>query len=115
MGERLDKTRGIWICEFVFPIVATEPAAKRLMRASTENQVTPFFLNTPDGEKIFAWHVLPLGLYKAHRDELVKQEDGLKSDVLFDSENIRLLMNDPEARLIIHCMCPSLKILQARG
>lgn len=73
-------------------------------KSAAENQVTPFYLDTSDGEKIFAWHVLPLGLYKAHRDELVKQEDGLKSDVLFDSENIRLLMSDPEARLIIHCM-----------
>lgn len=69
-----------------------------------ENQVTPFFLDTPDGEKIFAWHVLPLGLYKAHRDDLVKQPDGIPENVL-QSEGIKLLMSDPEARLIIHCMC----------
>ncbi|KAH8146127.1 uncharacterized protein LAJ45_09817 [Morchella importuna] len=66
-----------------------------------KNQVTPFFLDTPDGEKIFAWHVLPLGLYKAHRDDLVKQPDGIPENVL-QSEGIKLLMSDPEARLIIH-------------
>lgn len=87
-----------------FPDRGSRACGQATDRGVAENQVTPFYLNTRDGERIFAWHVLPLGLYTAHRDELVKQEDGLRSDVLFDSENIRLLMNDPEARLIIHCM-----------
>ncbi|RPA92572.1 alpha/beta-hydrolase [Choiromyces venosus 120613-1] len=70
-----------------------------------KNQVTPFFLKTPDGEDIFAWHVLPLGLYKEHRESLVKQKTGLITNPL-ESENIKLLIADPEARLIIHCVCP---------
>jgi len=65
--------------------------------------VAPFFLKTPDGEEIFAWHVLPLGLYKEHRESLAKQNTGLITNPL-ESENIKLLMADPEARLIIHCM-----------
>lgn len=64
--------------------------------------MTPFFLKTPDGEDIFVWHVLPLGLYKEHRETLVNHEAGLITDPL-KSENIKLLQNDPEARLIIHC------------
>lgn len=84
--------------------------SQRLISAA-ENQVMPFYIDTPDGEKIFTWHVLPLGLYKAHRDELVKQEDGLKLDALSDSANIRLLMKDPKARLIIHCMRPTFPTL----
>ncbi|KAG0124275.1 Alpha/Beta hydrolase protein [Tuber indicum] len=66
-----------------------------------KNQVAPFFLKTPDGEDIFVWHVLPLGLYKEHRESLVKQNTGLISNPL-ESENIKLLIADPEARLIIH-------------
>lgn len=87
-----------------FPQVLQVDFEQEADKRDVENQVTPFYLDTADGEKIFAWHVLPLGLYKAHRDQLVKQDDGIKSDLLFDSENIKLLMNDPEARLIIHCM-----------
>jgi abhydrolase domain-containing protein 12 len=67
-----------------------------------KNQVTPFFLPTPDGERIFAWHVLPLGTLMEHRDELVTQETGLVEKPL-ETKNLKLLMEDPEARLVIFC------------
>ncbi|KAL7269156.1 hypothetical protein RUND412_008195 [Rhizina undulata] len=66
-----------------------------------KDQVTPFFLPTRDGEKLFAWHVLPLGLYMEHRDELVAQESGLKANEL-QTPSLKLLLDDPDARLIIH-------------
>lgn len=67
-----------------------------------KNQVTPFFLNTTDGESIFAWHVVPLGAYMEHRDDLVAQDTGIVADPT-TSKGLQLLMADPEARLIIHC------------
>lgn len=70
-----------------------------------KNQVTPFFLNTTDGESIFAWHVTPLGAYLEHREELIEQEAGIVA-VPTESKGLQLLMQDPEAKLIIHC--PSL-------
>lgn len=66
-----------------------------------KNQVTPFFIGTPDGERIFAWHVLPLGLYKAHREELVQQPDGVWEDAT-RARGVQLMMEDPEARLVVH-------------
>ncbi|KAA8908211.1 Alpha/Beta hydrolase protein [Sphaerosporella brunnea] len=68
-----------------------------------KNQVTPFFLNTTDGESIFAWHVLPLGTYMHHREELAEQETGVATDPV-STKNLQLLKDDPEARLIIHCI-----------
>lgn len=67
-----------------------------------ENQVTPFYIDTEDGEKIFAWHVLPLGLYARHRDELVEEPTGVVKEFV-DSKALQLIRNDPEARLVIHC------------
>lgn len=46
--------------------------------------------------------MLPLGLYLEHRDELVQQSDGIKDEPL-ETNNLKLLANDAEARLIIHC------------
>ncbi|KAF8428178.1 Alpha/Beta hydrolase protein [Tirmania nivea] len=66
-----------------------------------KNQVTPFYIPTPDGEKIFAWHVLPLGLYAEHRDILLDHDSGLVEDITQNAA-FRLLKNDPEARLLIH-------------
>jgi len=68
-----------------------------------KNQVTSFYLNTSDGESIFAWHVLPLGAYMKHREELVEQGTGLVAEPT-KTKNLQLLMKDPEARLIIHCV-----------
>jgi hypothetical protein len=71
-----------------------------------KNQVTPFYLNTTDGESIFAWHVLPLGLYMEHRDELAELETGIETNPA-ERRSLQLLKDDPEARLIIHCVYPS--------
>ncbi|RPA76324.1 alpha/beta-hydrolase [Ascobolus immersus RN42] len=64
------------------------------------NQVTPFYIDTPDSESIFAWHILPLRLYASHRDTLVEEPSGIAKE--FDSSlGLQLLRDDPEARLII--------------
>src|SRR5689334_21080674 len=58
------------------------------------NQVTPFTLRTPDGVTLHAWHILPLGLYRQHEEELVKQPEGIAVDVT-DRTSFKLLRDDP--------------------
>ena len=76
-----------------------------------ENQVAPFYIPTPDGERLFAWHVLPLGLYAEHRDVLLDHDSGLVEDIT-QSAGFKLLRDDPEARLIINCTSPNPLSLQ---
>lgn len=64
-----------------------------------KNQVTAFNLSTSDGEKLYAWHVLPLGLYATHEEVL----RGWPSTGPFEaSPNFKLLRDDPQARLVIN-------------
>lgn len=65
------------------------------------NQVTPFFISTSDGEKIHAWHVLPLDLYRRHQDKLLAEPSGLSRDIT-SRLAFKLLRDDPEARLVIY-------------
>ncbi|KAF2214577.1 hypothetical protein CERZMDRAFT_110203 [Cercospora zeae-maydis SCOH1-5] len=47
------------------------------------NQVTPFNLSTPDGETLYAWHVLPLDCYTRHETAIlneVRRRDGPVDD-----------------------------------
>ncbi|ODQ51173.1 alpha/beta-hydrolase [Saitoella complicata NRRL Y-17804] len=58
-------------------------------------RVRPFHIQTPDDERIFAWHVLPFNLYSAHREELEAPN--------YDyAKHTELLRNDPEARVVIY-------------
>ncbi|KFY67166.1 hypothetical protein V496_01740 [Pseudogymnoascus sp. VKM F-4515 (FW-2607)] len=65
-----------------------------------KNQITPFNFTTPDGETLYAWHVMPLGLYAKHEEEIIKQPSGLAEDIR-DTKAFDLLRSDPQARLII--------------
>ncbi|KAK2868044.1 hypothetical protein FQN49_003210 [Arthroderma sp. PD_2] len=65
------------------------------------NQATPFFIKTPDGHSLYAWHILPLELYRRHEQELTVEPSGFVSD--FPSRLVfKLLRDDPEARLVLH-------------
>ncbi|KAF4967586.1 hypothetical protein FSARC_4883 [Fusarium sarcochroum] len=65
------------------------------------NQVTPFKLKTPDGESIYAWHILPLPLYLQNEASIESQEPGLVEDFT-KTESFRLLREDPESRLVLY-------------
>ncbi|RFU32564.1 hypothetical protein B7463_g3782, partial [Scytalidium lignicola] len=65
-----------------------------------KNQVTPFNFTTPDQETIYAWHILPLGLYAEHESELLQQPSGCAEDIT-KTRAFELLKTDPESRLII--------------
>ncbi|SPO02089.1 uncharacterized protein DNG_04762 [Cephalotrichum gorgonifer] len=65
------------------------------------NQVTPFKLATPDGESIYAWHILPLPLYAKHEESISSsREPGLCEDVE-RTKPFHLLKEDPNAKVII--------------
>ena len=65
------------------------------------NQVTPFSLKTTDGERLYAWHILPVELYRKHELALVAEPIGFVSDITTRLA-FQLLHDDPEARLILH-------------
>jgi abhydrolase domain-containing protein 12 len=64
--------------------------------------VTPFSLKTPDGESIYAWHILPLPLYLKNEATIEAQEPGFSHDFT-KTESFRLLKEDPESRLVLYC------------
>ncbi|KIW01546.1 uncharacterized protein PV09_07024 [Verruconis gallopava] len=66
-----------------------------------KHQVTPFYLNTTDGEELYAWHILPIGLYAQHEEAIASQEPwpptSFKTSLAYE-----LLKIDPEARVVIN-------------
>ena len=62
-------------------------------------QVTLFTIATPAGSKLFAWHILPLELYRQHEKSLVAEST---TQNITSGLNFELLREDPEARLVIH-------------
>ncbi|KAI0518472.1 Alpha/Beta hydrolase protein [Xylaria bambusicola] len=65
------------------------------------NQVSPFFLKTPDGESLHAWHILPLGLYQQHQTALTDEPHGLASDIK-ERISFKLLRDDPSSLLVLY-------------
>ena len=66
-----------------------------------KNQVTPFSIKTADGEQLYAWHILPIELYRKNELSLVEEPIGFVSDIT-SRRAFKLLRDDPEARLILH-------------
>lgn len=65
------------------------------------NQVTPFSFESTNGQRLYAWHILPVELYRKHEQELISESSGFVDD--FASRvAFKLLRDDPEARLVIH-------------
>ncbi|MCJ1391027.1 hypothetical protein MMC18_003888 [Xylographa bjoerkii] len=65
-----------------------------------KNQVQTFNLTTPDGEVLYAWHIVPVSLYSKNQKALLLEPLGLASDAS-NTRAIRLLREDPESRLVI--------------
>ncbi|CAG8201486.1 unnamed protein product [Penicillium nalgiovense] len=67
----------------------------------TWNQVTPFSIRTTDDEQLYAWHILPVELYRKHQMSLIEKQVAFLSDIK-SQLGFHLLREDPEARLILH-------------
>ncbi|KAL1391193.1 Alpha/Beta hydrolase protein [Phyllosticta capitalensis] len=67
-----------------------------------KNQVTPFNVTTPDGETLYAWHVLPLNVYEKHEEELLDEPSGRVDDRFPQTKAFKLLAEDPKARVVIN-------------
>jgi len=63
--------------------------------------VTPFVIHSSDGTPLHSWHILPIGLYRRHMDELTQESPGLAEDVT-TGVGFQLLRDDPDALLVIH-------------
>lgn len=65
------------------------------------NQVTPFPIKSPSGGTLYAWHVLPVELYRQHEPALISEPSGFVLDITTRLA-FQLLRDDPDSRLIIH-------------
>lgn len=65
------------------------------------NQVTPFTLQTPDGEALHAWHILPLNLHQRFESQLAAEPEGHVSDIKTRLA-FKLLRDDPESFLVLY-------------
>ena len=65
------------------------------------NQVTPFNIKSEESENLYAWHILPIGLYREHQRELEAEPAAFVPDIT-SRLGFKLLRDDPEACLVIH-------------
>ncbi|OBT38551.1 hypothetical protein VE00_11127 [Pseudogymnoascus sp. WSF 3629] len=61
-----------------------------------KNQVTPFSIETSDGKRLYAWHILPIELYRKNELPLVAEPTGFVSDVTSQLA-FQLLRDNPDA------------------
>ncbi|ORY18935.1 Alpha/Beta hydrolase protein [Clohesyomyces aquaticus] len=79
----------------------------------TQNQVTPFRIPTIDGERLFTWLIVPLGIYARDLDDFVTEKSGVHGNIE-EKLAFRLLRDDPEARLLVYFHGNSATIAQTR-
>ena len=65
------------------------------------NQATPFSIKSSSGGTLYAWHILPIELYRQHELALIAESSGFVLDIT-SRFAFKLLRDDPDARLIIH-------------
>jgi len=65
------------------------------------NQVPPFSIKSASGGHLYAWHILPIELYRQHEQKLLSQPSGFSSNIT-SHLGFQLLRDDPEAILVIH-------------
>ncbi|KAL8905181.1 MAG: hypothetical protein Q9171_006768 [Xanthocarpia ochracea] len=66
-----------------------------------KNQVQPLHIATPDGEVLYAWHVVPLAKYIANEEYLIKEQN-ISATHFSDSVGFGLLSKDAHSRLVIN-------------
>lgn len=72
-----------------------------------KHQVTPFNIQTPDGETLYAWHILPTDVYA--RNEKAIREEGRPSDRPVEDFtktvpfNLLTSKDEPPAEVLVSC------------
>ncbi|PYH92334.1 abhydrolase domain-containing protein [Aspergillus ellipticus CBS 707.79] len=66
-----------------------------------KTQVQPFNLVTPDRQKLYGWHLLPLHLCRDHEEELNANEQYGPAKDYTQTTAFKLLANDPNARVVV--------------
>ncbi|KAL3465695.1 Alpha/Beta hydrolase protein [Aspergillus heterothallicus] len=66
-----------------------------------KNQATPFSIKTADNDLVYAWHILPIELYRKNELALTAEPTGHVPDITARLA-FHLLRDDPDARLVIH-------------
>ncbi|KAI4272322.1 MAG: hypothetical protein L6R38_006647 [Xanthoria sp. 2 TBL-2021] len=66
-----------------------------------KNQVQPLHITTPDGEVLYAWHIVPIAKYIANEEYLIKEQT-ISAAQFQDSVGFDLLSKDPNSRLVIN-------------
>ena len=77
-----------------------------------KNQVTPFNVTTPDGEVLYAWHILPIDVYLRNEHSLRKERHagGLVDDI---TKTLGFqLLTSRDQRVIVSCTIPKRKPFQ---
>lgn len=64
-------------------------------------QTTPFSIHSPSGGTLYAWHILPIELYRQNELALIEEPSGFALSIT-SRLAFKLLRDDPDARLIIH-------------
>jgi len=65
------------------------------------NQATPFSIKSSTGGTLYAWHILPVELYRQHEPALIAEPAGFVLDIT-SRFAFELLRDDPDALLVIH-------------
>ncbi|KAL8749910.1 MAG: hypothetical protein Q9199_007403 [Rusavskia elegans] len=66
-----------------------------------KNQVQPLHIPTPDGEVLYAWHIVPIAKYIANEECLIEQQT-ISAAQFKDSVGFDLLSKDQNSRLVIN-------------
>ena len=64
-------------------------------------QTTPFAIKSSTGGSLYAWHILPVELYRQNETTLIVEPSGFASDIA-SRFAFKLLHDDPDARLVVH-------------
>ncbi|KAL9606801.1 MAG: hypothetical protein Q9179_000008 [Wetmoreana sp. 5 TL-2023] len=102
----------VWLCTFKWvqrqlfyahriPIWLAQDLDKPETFGFLKNQVAPFYISTPDGERLYSWLVIPLKVYAMNEPALL-EEPAAKDTWIENQLAFKFLTRDPESRLVIY-------------
>lgn len=74
-----------------------------------KHQVTPFNLTTPDGETLYAWHVLPINVYTSNEKTILSEERSAGPVEDFTKTSAFHYLAQGDAKVVVTCTFATLK------